>query len=217
MRAHRAYTKSTRGNAVWYAGAAQRACRWRPAMAPLALPALDGLNWSKIRALAKERAAAAPADEVVAAALPLLDAPDAPHRMLAGCLPGYTALAQPEQLAGPLARRAGGCRNGDLGSGRPTRGVHLCPRAEGALRRRSLLRQVPTPAQALDQALRIGRAANFEQYIVHAWERLLPEPRHTRPETRQRARVIGARGVRRHELVLSLRIELPELRALGLM
>src|SRR5260221_12552609 len=68
-------------------------------MAPLALPALDGLNWSKIRALAKERAAAAPADEVVAAALPLLDAPDAPHRMLAAYLLGYTALAQPEHLA----------------------------------------------------------------------------------------------------------------------
>src|SRR5260221_4380771 len=116
----------------------------------------------------------------------------------------------------PHARRAGGCRDGDLGSGRPTRGIHLCPRAEGALRRRSLLRQVPTPAQVLDQALRIGRAANFEQYIVHAWERLLPEPRHTQPETRQRARVIGARGVRWHELVLVLRIELPELRALGL-
>jgi 3-methyladenine DNA glycosylase AlkC len=68
-------------------------------MAPLALPALDGLNWSKIRALAKERAAAAPADEVVAAALPLLDAPDAPHRMLAVYLLGYTAGAQPEHLA----------------------------------------------------------------------------------------------------------------------
>jgi len=68
-------------------------------MAPLALPALDGLNWSKIRALAKERAVAAPADEVVAAALPLLDAPDAPHRMLAVYLLGYTAGAQPEHLA----------------------------------------------------------------------------------------------------------------------
>jgi DNA alkylation repair enzyme len=68
-------------------------------MAPLALPTLDGLNWSKIRALAKERAVAAPADEVVAAALPLLDAPDAPHRMLAVYLLGYTAGAQPENLA----------------------------------------------------------------------------------------------------------------------
>src|SRR5258708_14305353 len=68
-------------------------------MAPLALPALDGLNWSKIRALAKERAVAAPADEVVAAALPFLDAPDAPHRMLAVYLLGYTAGAQPEHLA----------------------------------------------------------------------------------------------------------------------
>src|SRR5260370_26507275 len=68
-------------------------------MAPLALPALDGVNWSKIRALAKERAVAAPADEVVAAALPLLDAPDAPHRMLAVYLLGYTAGAQPEHLA----------------------------------------------------------------------------------------------------------------------
>ncbi|HZC79537.1 MAG TPA: DNA alkylation repair protein, partial [Ktedonobacterales bacterium] len=39
------------------------------------------------------------ADEVVAAALPLLDAPDAPHRMLAVYLLGYTAGAQPENLA----------------------------------------------------------------------------------------------------------------------
>jgi 3-methyladenine DNA glycosylase AlkC len=68
-------------------------------MAQLALPALNGLNWSKIRALAKERAVAAPAAEVVAAALPLLDAPDAPHRMLAVYLLGYTAGAQPENLA----------------------------------------------------------------------------------------------------------------------
>jgi 3-methyladenine DNA glycosylase AlkC len=68
-------------------------------MASLALPALDGLNWSKIRALAKERATSAPADQVVAAALPLLDALDAPHRMLAVYLLGYTAAAQPENLA----------------------------------------------------------------------------------------------------------------------
>src|SRR5258706_2229626 len=99
MRAHRANTKGARSNAVWYAGAAQRACRWRPAMAPLALPSLDGLNWSKIRAVAKERAAAAPADEVVAVSLPLLDALDASHRMLAVYLLGFTAGAQPGNLA----------------------------------------------------------------------------------------------------------------------
>src|SRR5260370_15148262 len=68
-------------------------------MAPLAVPSRDGLNWSKIRAMAKERAAAAPTDEVVAMALPLLDALDAPHRMLAVYWLGFTAGAQPENLA----------------------------------------------------------------------------------------------------------------------
>lgn len=62
----------------------------------LTIPALDGLSWSSVRALARELAAA-PVDEVYATALPLLGASDAPHRMLAVYLLGY--------LSGdPLAR-----------------------------------------------------------------------------------------------------------------
>jgi hypothetical protein len=60
------------------------------------IPPLDGLSWTKVRALARELAAA-PADEVTAAALPLLDAADAPHRMLGVYLLGYAA-------GDPLAR-----------------------------------------------------------------------------------------------------------------
>jgi DNA alkylation repair enzyme len=64
----------------------------------LTIPALDGLSWSSVRALARELAAAQ-VDEVYAAVLPLLSASDAPHRMLAVYLLGY--------LPGdPLARLA---------------------------------------------------------------------------------------------------------------
>jgi hypothetical protein len=56
----------------------------------LPIPTLDGLNWSGIRALARTLAAAPPT-EVTAAALPLLDAPDAPHRMLGVYLLGFAA------------------------------------------------------------------------------------------------------------------------------
>jgi hypothetical protein len=61
------------------------------------IPPLDGLSWTKIRALARELAAA-PADEVLAAALPLLDAPDAPHRMLGVYLLGFVASNPLERL-----------------------------------------------------------------------------------------------------------------------
>ena len=60
------------------------------------IPTLDGLSWSKVRALARELGAA-PAEEVVAAALPLLDAADAPHRVLGVYLLGFAT-------SDPLAR-----------------------------------------------------------------------------------------------------------------
>ena len=65
----------------------------------LPIPPLDGLGWSKIRALARELAGSAPEDEVVAAALPLLDAGDPPHRMLGVYLMGFTGGARPANLA----------------------------------------------------------------------------------------------------------------------
>ncbi|HEV2236618.1 MAG TPA: DNA alkylation repair protein [Ktedonobacterales bacterium] len=64
------------------------------------IPPLEGLSWTKVRALARELAAA-PAAEVIAAALPLLDAPDPSRRMLGVYLLGYAAgdpLAQLELL-----------------------------------------------------------------------------------------------------------------------
>jgi hypothetical protein len=64
----------------------------------LEMPSLDGLGWSKVRALARTLVADAPPDAVYATALPLLDAPDPPHRMLAICLLGFTAGARPAQL-----------------------------------------------------------------------------------------------------------------------
>lgn len=63
------------------------------------IPSLDGLNWSKIRALARTLASSAPADEVVSVAAPLLAALDAPHRMLAVYLLGFTSGARPANLA----------------------------------------------------------------------------------------------------------------------
>ncbi|HEY7985273.1 MAG TPA: hypothetical protein VID73_13935 [Ktedonobacterales bacterium] len=59
------------------------------------IPPLDGLSWTKVRALARELAAA-PA-EAVTAALPPLGAPDPPQRMLGVYLLGYAA-------GDPLAR-----------------------------------------------------------------------------------------------------------------
>jgi HEAT repeat protein len=55
------------------------------------IPPLDGLSWTKVRALARELAAA-PA-EAVTAALPPLGAPDPPQRMLGVYLLGYAAAA----------------------------------------------------------------------------------------------------------------------------
>lgn len=62
------------------------------------IPSLDGLSWSKIRALAKGLAADEAVHEVVAAALVLVDAPDAPHRMLGVYVLGFTSGAFPENL-----------------------------------------------------------------------------------------------------------------------
>jgi hypothetical protein len=67
------------------------------------IPPLDGLKWSKIRALARELAAA-PAEEVTAAALPLLEAADAPHRMLGVYLLGFAA-SDPLARLEPLRQR----------------------------------------------------------------------------------------------------------------
>jgi DNA alkylation repair enzyme len=63
------------------------------------IPPLDGLNWSKIRALARTLASSAPADDIAATAEPLLAAPDPPHRMLAVYLLGFTSGARPANLA----------------------------------------------------------------------------------------------------------------------
>jgi hypothetical protein len=49
----------------------------------LSLPDVSGLGWSKVRALAKELAASTPAEELVDAAVPLLDAPEVTRRLLA--------------------------------------------------------------------------------------------------------------------------------------
>jgi hypothetical protein len=67
------------------------------------IPPLDGLSWTKIRALARELAAA-PADEVIAAALPLLGAPDAPQRMLGVYLLGF-ATSDPVERLNTLRQR----------------------------------------------------------------------------------------------------------------
>jgi hypothetical protein len=65
----------------------------------IALPPLDDLNWSKIRALAKDLAAQGTVEEVVETALPLLDAPGVPHRQLAVYLLGFTAGQRPDNVA----------------------------------------------------------------------------------------------------------------------
>lgn len=62
------------------------------------LPSLAGLNWSKVRALARALVAAAPAAEVVARADLLLDAPAPPHRVLATYLLGFTSADHPANL-----------------------------------------------------------------------------------------------------------------------
>lgn len=63
------------------------------------LPSVEGLGWSKVRALARELAARADPDEVGRAASPLLDAGrDVKQRMLGVYLLGFTAGARPAHL-----------------------------------------------------------------------------------------------------------------------
>ncbi len=62
------------------------------------LPPLDALNWPLIRTLAERLARAAPADEIASVAEENLAAPDAPHRMLAVYLLGFTAAERPANL-----------------------------------------------------------------------------------------------------------------------
>jgi hypothetical protein len=63
------------------------------------LPPLDGLNWSRIRILAERLAFATPADEIARVVEERLDAPEAPNRMLAVYLLGFTAAERPANLA----------------------------------------------------------------------------------------------------------------------
>jgi hypothetical protein len=62
------------------------------------IPSLEGLGWSKVRALAKSLAATATPDEVAAVAERKLGAEDTRHRMLAIYLLGFTAAARPANL-----------------------------------------------------------------------------------------------------------------------
>ncbi|HEV2458580.1 MAG TPA: DNA alkylation repair protein [Ktedonobacterales bacterium] len=64
----------------------------------LTIPPLEGMGWSKVRALGRELAGSASPDEVAATAVPLLNAPEAKRRMLAVYLLGFTAGARPANL-----------------------------------------------------------------------------------------------------------------------
>jgi hypothetical protein len=65
----------------------------------LEIPTFDSLNWSKVRALARDLATSSPADEVVQAALPLLDASEPKRRMLSVYLLGFTSGERPANVA----------------------------------------------------------------------------------------------------------------------
>src|SRR3954451_14320863 len=64
----------------------------------LVIPDVTGLGWSKVRAIARELAAADPVDGLVEAVVPLLDAPEVPRRLLAVYVLGYTSGRRPENL-----------------------------------------------------------------------------------------------------------------------
>jgi 3-methyladenine DNA glycosylase AlkC len=66
---------------------------------PPSLPEVSGLGWSKVLAIARDLAAGDRSDELVEAAIPLLDAAEVPRRLLAVCLLGYTAGRRPANLA----------------------------------------------------------------------------------------------------------------------
>jgi hypothetical protein len=63
------------------------------------IPSLEGLGWSKVRAVAKSLAATGRPDEVVAVAEQELDSEDTRRRMLAIYLLGFTAGARPANMA----------------------------------------------------------------------------------------------------------------------
>jgi len=63
------------------------------------IPPLDSLNWSRIRALAKDLAATEEAGELVELATRKLDSPELKHRMLAVYLLGFTSAQRPSNLA----------------------------------------------------------------------------------------------------------------------
>jgi hypothetical protein len=63
-----------------------------------AIPPLEGLRWSKVRAVAKELAATGTPDEVAAVAERELGAEDTKRRMLAIYLLGFTAGARPANV-----------------------------------------------------------------------------------------------------------------------
>jgi hypothetical protein len=75
------------------------------------LPDVRGLRWSQIRALAQDLAAAEPAEALVAAAVPLLDAPETARRVLAVYLLGFASGRAPAALA---VLRDIRCRHPDL-------------------------------------------------------------------------------------------------------
>ena len=63
------------------------------------LPDVTGLGWSKVRALARQLAASEPVEELLDAAVPLLDAPEVPRRLLAVYLLGFASGQRPATLA----------------------------------------------------------------------------------------------------------------------
>jgi hypothetical protein len=67
-------------------------------MPPLTVPPLDGLGWSKIRALGRELTSSNSAADVAETALLLLDSADATERMLGVYLLGFTSGSRPEHL-----------------------------------------------------------------------------------------------------------------------
>ncbi len=62
------------------------------------IPPLDGLSWSKIRALGKELSGKGSADEIAVAAERELASPDLKHRMLGVYLLGFTSGERPANL-----------------------------------------------------------------------------------------------------------------------
>jgi hypothetical protein len=62
------------------------------------IPDVTGLGWSKVRAIARELAAADPVEGLIEEVVPLLDAPEIPRRCLAVYVLGFTSGQRPENL-----------------------------------------------------------------------------------------------------------------------